>query len=88
VVPAGPAEELLASYRAYLTDERALAPLSVQCYLRTAGAFVSGLPSPMTSGDLAGISAAQIADFLLAEARRLGQWGTKASVTALRSLLR
>jgi len=88
VVPDGPAEELLASYRAYLTDERGLAPLSVQRYLRIARAFVSGLPAPVTSGELETISAAQIAEFLLAEAGRLGQWGTKASVTALRSLLR
>lgn len=87
-VPAGPAEELLASYRAYLTGERGLAPLSVQRYLGTARAFMAGLPSPMTSGELEALSAAQIADFLVAEAGRLGQWGTKASVTALRSLLR
>jgi integrase/recombinase XerD len=87
-VPAGPAEELLASYRAYLTDERGLAPLSVERYLRIARVFVSGLPAPVTSADLEAISAAQIADFLLAEAGRLGRWGTKASVTALRSLLR
>lgn len=87
-VPTEPAEELLASYRAYLTEERGLAPVSVERYLRLAGAFVSGLPAPMTPGVLAGISAAQIAEFLLAEAGRLGRWGTKASVTALRSLLR
>jgi integrase/recombinase XerD len=87
-VPAGPAEELLASYRAYLTKERGLAPLSVERYMRIARAFVSGLPAPMTLGELEGISAAHIAEFLLAEAERLGRWGTKASVTALRSLLR
>jgi integrase/recombinase XerD len=86
--PAGPEEELLASYRAYLTEERGLAPLSVERYLRIARAFVSGLPAPLTPGELEAISAAQIAEFLLAEAARLGRWGTKASVTALRSLLR
>jgi integrase/recombinase XerD len=87
-MPDGPAEELLADYRAYLTAERGLAPLSVERYLRVSRTFLAGLPDPVASGNLEGISASQIADFLLAEAGRLGRWGTKASVTALRSLLR
>ena len=93
VVPSRPSrrravEGLLAGYRAYLTAERGLAPLSVQRYLGVARAFVSGLPASMTSGELEGVSAAQVADFLLAETGRLGRWGAKANVTALRSLLR
>ena len=56
--------------------------------MRIARARCVRAAAPMTSGELEGISAAHIAEFLLAEAERLGQWGTKASVTALRSLLR
>jgi integrase/recombinase XerD len=85
--PAGPAEELLAEYRQYLTGERSLAPLSVDRYLGTARAFLLGLPAPF-EGSLQALSAAQVTDFVVAEATRRRIWAAKNMVTALRSLLR
>jgi integrase/recombinase XerD len=85
--PAGPVEELLAQYRLYLADERALAPSSVDRYSGPARVFLSALPAPLERS-LQTLSAAQVTDFLLAEAVRRRVWTAKAMVTALRSLLR
>jgi hypothetical protein len=48
-VPAGPTDELLASYRANLTEERGLAPLSVERYLRIASAAAISTPPASTA---------------------------------------
>lgn len=87
-VPVGPVEELLADYHCYLMSERGLAPLSVDRYLRTARLFLSGLPAPVEATTLAELSAGQVTGFLVAEVARIGVWGAKARVTALRALLR
>jgi integrase/recombinase XerD len=87
LTPAGPVEALMADYRLYLTDERSLAPLSVDRYLGTARVFLSGLPAPL-EGSLQALSAAQVTDFVVAEAARRRVWAAKNMVTALRSLLR
>ncbi|MFD9947468.1 tyrosine-type recombinase/integrase [Nonomuraea sp. NPDC059023] len=86
--PAGLVEELLVDYRTYLGAERGLAPLSIDRYLRTARLFTAGLPVPVDAATLAELSAGQVTDFLVAEVARLGVWGAKARVTALRALLR
>jgi integrase/recombinase XerD len=85
--PAGPVAELLAEYRLYLSDERSLAPLSVDRYLGTARLFLSGLPAS-SEASLQALSAAHITDFVVAEAVRRRVWAAKAMITALRSLLR
>jgi integrase/recombinase XerD len=77
------AEALLAEFSGYLTRERGLSPASVTSYLRHARPFLDGLQGPLGS-----LSAAQVTGFMTSHS---GQWGTgtaKATVTALRSLLR
>lgn len=85
--PVGPVDVLLAEYRRYLAAERSLAPLSVDRYLTTARLFLSRLPAPLDAS-LQAMSAAQVTEFLVAEACRRRAWAAKSLVTALRSLLR
>jgi site-specific recombinase XerD len=84
--PAGPVEELLASYRDYLVAERGLAPLSVQRYLTTARVFLSWLPEPLDAA-LGQLSPGQVTAFVMAEVRRRRVWAAKSLTIALRSLL-
>ena len=82
-----PADRLLAEFAGYLAAERGLSPASVNSYLRHARPFLTGLGDPLAAA-LAGLSAAQVTAFMTGHR---GQWGTgtaKATVTALRSLLR
>jgi site-specific recombinase XerD len=86
-VPRTPADELLAEFAGYLARERGLSPASISSYLRHARPFLAGLGAPLATA-LAGLSAAQVTAFMTGHR---GQWGTgtaKATVTALRSLLR
>lgn len=85
--PVGPVDVLLAEYRRYLAAERSLAPLSVDRYLTTARLFLSRFPAPLDAS-LQAMSAAQVTEFLVAEACRRRAWAAKSLVTALRSLLR
>lgn len=85
--PTGPVDELLDEYRRFMVDERSLAALSVRRYLGTARVFLSALPAPLEAS-LHVLSAAQVIDFVVAEAARRRVWGAKNMVTALRSLLR
>ena len=87
LTPASPVETLLADYRRYLTDERSLAPLSVQRYLGTVRVFLSTLPAPLQTS-VAALSAAHVTEFVVTEASRRQVWAAKNMVTALRSLLR
>lgn len=84
--PVGPMEELVAEYRNYLVAERGLAPLSVLRYLGTARLFLSTLADPLEAA-LRELSAAEVTQFLMDEARRRRTWAAKSLVTALRSLL-
>ncbi len=85
--PQTPADRLLAEFAGYLAGERGLSPASVNTYVHHAQPFLAGLDAPLATA-LAGLSAAQITAFMTGHR---GQWGTgtaKATVTALRSLLR
>ncbi|WP_052955280.1 tyrosine-type recombinase/integrase [Mycobacterium nebraskense] len=85
--PVGPVELLLSEYRRYLAAERGLAALSVDRYLTAARLFLSELPAPLDAS-LQALSAAQVTEFLVAEACRRRVWAAKSLVNALRSLLR
>ncbi len=85
--PRTPADRLLAEFTGYLARERGLSPASVNTYVHHARPFLTGLAAPLDTG-LAELSAAQVTAFMTGHG---GQWGTgtaKATVTALRALLR
>jgi len=85
---AGPGVSMLVEeYRQYLVGERGLAQVSIQRYLPTARAFLSGVPSPFEV-ELGRLSAVQVCQFVMDQARRRGVADAKSMVTALRSLLR
>lgn len=87
-VQGGEVEELVAAYRGYLLTERGLAAESVRCYVNQARFFLSQFPGPLGAA-LAGLDAAQVSAFMLAECPRCSSvWSAKALVTAVRSLLR
>lgn len=84
--PSGPVEQVLVDYRAYLVDERGLAPLSVLRYLGTARLFLSTLEAPLDAA-LEDLSAGQVTRFVMQEAAQRRIWAAKSLTTALRSLL-
>jgi site-specific recombinase XerD len=87
-VQGGDVEELLVAYRGYLLTERGLAAESVRGYVKQARFFLSQFPTPVGAA-LAGLDAAQVSAFMLAECPRCPSvWSAKALVTAVRSLLR
>ncbi len=86
-VPSGPVDKLLAEFAGYLVHERGLSARSVTSYHRHARPFLAGLTPPLDTA-LAELSAAEVTAFMV---DHRGRWGTgtaKATVTALRSLLR
>lgn len=86
-VPATPVDRLLLEFTDYLVRERGLSTASVNTYRHHARPFLAGLASPLDAM-LAELSAAQVTTFMV---DHRGQWGTgtaKATVTALRALLR
>src|SRR6266568_1801896 len=86
-VPRTPVDRLLAEFAGYLAQERGLSPASVNSYLHHARPFLASLAAPVSTA-LAELSAAQVTAFMVGHR---GQWGTgtaKATVTALRALLR
>jgi len=80
-----PVEGLLAQYRDYLRSERGLADSTVSQYLRHAAAFISRAPA---GSALAGLTAGQVTEFVMAWCRQRNASQAKMMVTALRSLLR
>ncbi|WP_327586940.1 site-specific integrase [Nonomuraea sp. NBC_00507] len=86
-VPSAPLDRLLAGFADYLVRERGLSAASVTSYQHHARPFLAGLTPPLDTA-LAELSAAEVTAFMV---NHRGQWGTgtaKATVTALRSLLR
>jgi site-specific recombinase XerD len=81
----GPSDDLLASYRDWLVEERGLAQTTVIRYVRTSRIF---LDQRETGADLAGLDGVEVNRFLLAEARRCSVGAAKGRVAELRSLLR
>jgi integrase/recombinase XerD len=86
-VPRTAVEALLAEFAGYLTHERGLSPMSVTSYLRHARPFLDALHAPLGAA-LASLSAAQVTRFMTSHSRQWGTGTAKATVTALRSLLR
>ena len=78
---------VLDRYRVFLVDERGLAADSARCYLLDARMFLTQLSSPVVPA-LAGLSAQDVAGFMLRYCRGRNTWSAKAMVTGLRSLLR
>ena len=82
-----PAETLLAQFGNYLVRERGLAAKTVRQYVDHSRIFLRSLPDPLTEA-LAGLTASQVTEFLLAECHTRSVGSAKAMVKALRSLLR
>ncbi|HEX7269513.1 MAG TPA: tyrosine-type recombinase/integrase [Streptosporangiaceae bacterium] len=83
----GPADVVVAEFRAFLAGERGLAGETVRCYGNHAGAFLNWLPQPVDA-TLAGLSAGQVTGYVIEYCRGRNTESAKAMVTALRSLLR
>jgi site-specific recombinase XerD len=80
-------DKLLAEFAGYLARERGLSARSVASYQHHARPFLAGLAPPLDTA-LAGLSAAQVTAFMVDHRGRQGTGTAKATVTALRSLLR
>lgn len=80
-----PREVLLASFERYLLAERGLASGTVVGYLARVRRFLDGLPS---SGELAGLTAAEVTQAVLRESRAVSVSAAQNFVCALRSFLR
>lgn len=85
--PEGPVDVLIEEYRRYLVDDRGLAAHSVRGYVAGARSFLSHLEDGRGL-DLAGLTAGQVTDFVLAECQQRHVGSAKVLVSALRSLLR
>jgi integrase/recombinase XerD len=86
-VEVGPADVVVAEFRAFLAGERGLAAETVRCYGNQAGAFLNWLPQPVDA-TLAGLSAGQVTGYVIEYCRGRNTDSAKAMVTALRALLR
>lgn len=80
----GPVERLLADYRRYLRDERALAAGTVRRYEGEARVFVTG----RGEAGLAGVTAGEVSDFVVGRCAGCCRGSAKYVVTVMRSLLR
>jgi integrase/recombinase XerD len=83
VVPVAAVDVLLDRYGSYLAGERGLAASTVRYYMDGAREFLAG-----REDRLAGLTAAEVGGFIVAECRRRSIGSAKMLVTALRSLLR
>ena len=86
-VPAGPVERVVAAYRRYLVDRRALAACTVEDYERYARVFFSQLAPPVRA-DLTRLSAAEVTAAVRCQCRSRSVGWAKNFNTVLRSLLR
>lgn len=84
---AGPLEVLQAQFAGWLTGERGLARETVRCYVGQSRAFLLGLGEPLDEA-LAALDAATVTTFMVEYLRQLDGATAKASVTAIRALLR
>lgn len=87
VVGAAPVEALLAEFRAWLAGERGLSSTTVCCYGKQARTFLAHLPEPLEVV-LRGLDAGQVISFMLGYCRDRNVESAKATVTAVRALLR
>jgi integrase/recombinase XerD len=84
---ATPVEVLVERYRCYLVAQRGLSPSSMRYYLGVARGFLA-YRSIRQEADLAGLTAADVTGYVLAESRRWTAGYAKSTTTRLRSLLR
>jgi integrase/recombinase XerD len=82
-----PVETLLAAYRVFLVEERGLATSTAGSYLCVAQQFVSHC-GVLDHGDLSGLSAVQVSEFVLANCRERSGGSASILVVGLRALLR
>lgn len=87
---AGPADRLLAEYRAYLSDERGSAASTIRGFTACAAMFLDAVAAPGKPFDetLSELSAAGVITFVAGWARSRSHAYGKSMVSALRSLLR
>lgn len=82
-----PVQALLAEFRAWLVQERGLSAVTVRCYGEQARTFLAHLPEPLEAA-LPRLDAGQVTSFMLDYCRDRNTWSAKATVTAVRALLR
>lgn len=87
-VVSSPVEDLVADYRSWLVNERALAPATVLRYENLARRFLTGRAVEDGSGFVESLCAAHVTAFLLCESARVSVGAAKGRVAELRSLLR
>jgi len=80
-----PTDVLLASFRAYLLDERGLVPRTADAYVAYARRFLDGLSA---DGGLAGLTAGEVTKAVLRESAAVSARSAQFFVAALRSFLR
>jgi site-specific recombinase XerD len=85
--PRTEAEQLQEHYRAYLVQERGLAPGTVACYRHVARLFLAARPADGAL-HLERLTAAEVVEFVLAECTPRSVGSAKYVVCGLRSLLR
>jgi len=85
-VQLGPVEELLSQYRSYLRTERGLTPATVAGYVHLARTFIT-TRARGEDLDLAGVTAADVIEFVLASCPGRATGSAKLIVTVTRSLL-
>jgi integrase/recombinase XerD len=86
-IDAEPVEDLLAQFRAWLAGERGLSAATVRCYGKQARKLLGFLPHPLDAS-LRQLDARQITSFMLEYCRDAHPTSAKATVTAVRALLR
>lgn len=86
-IDATPVEALLADFRAWLADERGLSAATVSGYAKQARTFLAHLPEPL-DGALHELDAGQVIAFMVDYCRGRNAQSAKATVTAMRALLR
>jgi site-specific recombinase XerD len=84
---AGPVGLLVGEFRGWLAGERGLAAESVRCYGNHAHTFLAWLGDPLDQV-LAGLEAGTVTSFMVEHCEQVSCANAKASVTAIRALLR
>ena len=84
---AGPVGLLVGEFRGWLAGERGLAAESVRCYGNHAHKFLAWLGDPLDQV-LAGLEAGTVTSFMVEHCEQVSCANAKASVTAIRALLR
>jgi integrase/recombinase XerD len=85
--PAGPVEELLATFRRYLEHERGLVPAAARGYVDKVRSFVARFDGP-DGLELWRVDVAEVRGFVVEVCPRLGRRAAQLTVVALRPLLR